>query len=194
MNAADLEDALRPVADALETLGVAYFIAGSLASATHGVPRASLDVDLVADLQTQHVEPLVALLADAYYVSEPLVRTAVRDRRSFNLIHLTSMFKVDVFVSKGRPVDREAQARARLEVIGQEPGARRYPVESAEDTVLSKLEWFRAGGEVSERQWLDVVGILRTQAHGLDEAYLERWAATIGVGDLFERAVAAARP
>jgi hypothetical protein len=65
-------------------------------------------------------------------------------------------------------------------------------VESAENTVLSKLEWFRAGGEVSERQWWDVVGILRAQAHGLDEAYLDRWAVTLGVADLLERAVAAA--
>ena len=68
-------------------------------------------------------------------------------------------------------------------------GVRYYRGGSPEDTVLAKLEWFRLGGETSERQWWDVVGILRV-TEGADHAYLRRWAAALSVADLLERALA----
>jgi hypothetical protein len=99
------------------------------------------------------------------------------------------MFKIDLFVSKGRPFDRVAAARARDEVIDEGPAAPRFPVASPEDTVLAKLEWFRLGGETSERQWWDVVGVLRVTPN-VDRAYLEHWAASLDVADLLRRALA----
>jgi hypothetical protein len=98
------------------------------------------------------------------------------------------MFKIDVFVSKGRPFDREAAERARLQTIDEAPDAPRFPVASAEDTVLAKLESFRLGGETSERQWWDVVDVPRV-AEDADRAYLRRWAAALNVTDLLERAL-----
>ena len=180
--------------DALEELGVAYYVGGSLASSAHGVPRASIDADVIADLGPGHVGPFVTALARAYYLSEDRIKEAVAARRSFNVIHLETMFKVDVFVAKGRPFDRQALARARMETLEDAPEARKFRVASPEDTILAKLEWFRAGGEASERQWTDVVGVLKTGWDDLDRDYLRRWASSIGVEDLLERAVLDARP
>jgi hypothetical protein len=112
----------------------------------------------------------------------------VAARSSFNLIHLATMFKIDVFVSKGRPFDREAAARARAQAIDETPDAPRFPVASPEDTVLAKLEWFRLGGETSERQWWDAVGVLKVTPD-VDRAYLRHWAAALGVADLLDRAL-----
>lgn len=192
MTSPDLLAALEPVAGALEALGVPYFVGGSLASAAHGVPRASIDADVIAELGLQHVAPLISRLADAYYVDEAMLREAIRARRSCNLIHLRTMLKVDLFVAGRRPFDRQALARAAPQALAEGPDSRSFPVASAEDVVLAKLEWFRAGSEVSERQWTDVVGLLKAGGAPLDQGYLDRWAAELGVADLLERARAEA--
>jgi hypothetical protein len=184
----EILDALAPVVEALGALGVAYYVGGSLASSAHGVPRASLDVDLLAELRPEHVAFLCRRLEDGYYLDPDRIRDAVERRRSFNLIHLATMFKVDVFVSTGRPFDREALSRVRSELLGEGEGARAFALVSPEDIVLVKLEWFRRGGETSERQWSDVQGVLKVHAGRLDGAYLERWADALGVADLLERA------
>ncbi len=187
MTEADLVAALRPVAEAFDALGVRYFLGGSVASSAHGVARASLDADVIVELDPSHVERLAHQLAGAYYVPIDQMRTAAADRRSFNLIHLATMFKIDVFVSKGRPFDRSSAERARLHVIGERTDCQFF-VASAEDTILAKLEWFRLGGETSERQWWDIVGVLKVGADA-DRAYLRRWSAALGVSDLLERAL-----
>ena len=104
------------------------------------------------------------------------------------MIHLATMFKIDVFVSNGRPFDVEASSRARLQALGESPEASQARVASAEDTLLAKLEWYRRGGESSERQWSDIMGLLRVRAGQLDRAYLAHWAVALGVADLLERA------
>lgn len=187
MTETDLVAALRPVAEAFDTLGVRYFLGGSIASSAHGVARASLDADVIVELDPSHVERLAHQLMGAYYVPLDQMRAAAADRRSFNLIHLATMFKIDVFVSKGRPFDRSAAERARLHSIGDST-ARQFFVASAEDTILAKLEWFRLGGETSERQWWDIVGVLKVGADA-DRGYLRRWSAALGVTDLLERAL-----
>ncbi len=155
-----LVDALSPVALALEGLGVASHVGGSVASSFHGALRATFDVDLVADLAEPHVAPLVAALAEQYYVDDGTMRDAIRERSSFNLIHLATMFKVDVFLPR-REYDLVALARARRVRLGEGAGAREIPLATPEDSLLSKLDWYRRGGEVSERQWGDILGILR---------------------------------
>ncbi len=189
MNPPELLAALTPVVEVLDELGVRHFVGGSVASSAHGAPRASVDVDVVADLRPEHVRPFVDRLQDGYYVDEGRARSAVESRRSFNLVHLATMLKVDIFVSKGRPFDREALARAQQELLEEAPAARRFSVASLEDTVLAKLEWFLMGGEVSERQWSDVVGVLRTAGPTADQAYLRQWAAALDVSNLLERAL-----
>jgi len=176
------------VIDVLKALDVPYMIGGSLASAVHGIARSTLDVDLVAALCPEHAEALVRALGNAFYADLDAIRTAIASRTSFNLIHLETMTKVDVFVLKGRPYDHAQFARRTEQVVAMSPERRAW-VASAEDTILSKLEWYRLGGEVSERQWRDVLGIISAQAERLDVAYMRRWARTLGVGDLLERAL-----
>ncbi|MBE7469220.1 MAG: hypothetical protein DPW09_25790 [Anaerolineae bacterium] len=177
------------VTNALETLGVPYLIGGSLASTLHGVVRTTLDTDLVAELRPEHITPLVQMLQNTFYIDAETAVEAVHRHSSFNLIHLETMFKVDIFVSKQRPFDQAQFARRETQVVTAEPEQTAY-IASAEDTVLTKLEWYRLGGEVSERQWRDVLGVLKVQADRLDLDYLRRWAVELGVADLLEKALA----
>ena len=179
------------VIDALETLRVPYFIGGSLASAVHGVIRATMDVDMIADLRLEHVEPLARILGDAFYADAEMMRDAVRRRGSFNVIHLETMFKVDVFIRKERPFDQAQFERRVLQTLATDPDRAAY-VASAEDTILAKLEWYRMGDQVSDRQWRDVQNVFKVQGARLDLQYLRRWAAQLGVRDLLERALSEA--
>ena len=176
------------VVEALEQLGVPYVIGGSLASAVHGVMRATLDADLVADLRPEHAAPLVQALGPAFYADEAAIQAAIVHRQSFNVIHLESMFKVDVFVPSGREFDRQQLARRRAQVVATDPERTAY-VCSAEDIILAKLDWYRQGGGASERQWRDVLGVLRVQGAQIDQAYLRQAASGLGVSDLLARAL-----
>lgn len=185
-------EALRPVVDWLERQGVRHYVGGSVASSVYGVVRTTLDVDLVADLAQEHVAPLVEALRGDYYVSSGMISDAIRRRSCFNVIHLGTMFKVDVFALKDRPYDRAALGRIREDTLDPDEPGRVYLLASPEDVILNKLEWFRLGDEVSERQWGDAMGVLKVQQGRLDEAYLDRWANELGVADLLERARKAA--
>lgn len=192
MNLTDPIEITLWVAAVLEnTLEVPYAIGGSLASAFHGVMRATMDADLVADLQLHHVAPLVAAVGDAFYADETMIRDAVRRRASFNILHLETMFKVDIFVAKPRSFDRAQLSRRQLSQLGPAVEQTAYVI-SAEDTVLAKLEWYKRGNQVSDRQWRDVLGVLRVQHGQLERAYLRQMAQELDVLDLLERALAEA--
>jgi hypothetical protein len=180
------------VVDVLESLQVPYFIVGSLASAVYGLTRATMDADLVADLRAGHAEPLAGSLGDAFYADLDTIQDAILRRSSFNVIHLATAFKVDVFVCRDQPYDREQLRRRTPRLVGREPGRTAY-FATVEDTVLSKLVWYRSGGDVSQRQWADVLGMLRVQGGGVDHEYLRTWAEELGLEGLLERAVREAR-
>ena len=180
-------DAITPVVEALENLGVNYHIGGSVASSIYGIIRATIDADLVANLELKHVRPLVKLLEADYYIDEDSVRDAVKRRGSFNAIYLDTMLKVDVFIPKSRLFDQEELRRIQLQPLIE--GFRPFYVASPEGTILNKLEWYRMGGEVSDRQWNDILGVLKVQDSNLDMAYLQRWAVALKVSDLLERAL-----
>lgn len=193
MRRPEIVDALEPVARALQDLGVLYHVGGSVASSAHGIARSTLDIDLVAELRPEHAARLAGALSSAYYVTGESIRFAIAEAGSFNVIHLPTMIKVDVFVSPDRPFDREAQKRAQRQPLSNEPGASAFPVKTAEDILLAKLEWFRAGGGTSEKQWVDILGIVRVQGEALDRSYLRHWSGILGVADLLGRTFDEAR-
>ena len=182
-----LEVALR-VIDVLEALGIRYHVGGSYASSIHGVPRQTQDIDLVVELTPDAAAAVARRLAPEFYGDESSAREAARERGCFKLIHRDTAIKVDLFVLGNAPFDLEEFRRHQQELVGTGP-ERQVFVKSAEDTLLRKLEWYKRGGEVSDRQWRDVLGIVRTQGERLDREYLRHWAAVLDVFDLLERAI-----
>jgi hypothetical protein len=176
------------VTNLFDKLNIPYVIGGSVASIIHGMLRTTMDVDIVADIQPEQVASFISGLQDAFYADEQMIQQAVQRQSSFNLIHLNTMFKVDIFIPKKRPFDQQQLDRRIAEQIGPDSDAQIW-VLSAEDIVLAKLDWFRLGGEVSERQWRDILGVLKTQREALDIDYLQQWAHALGVADLMARAL-----
>ncbi len=187
----NLVEALRPLAEFFERNGIAFHIGGSVASSVHGTPRSTNDIDVVVDLRHEHVAPLREALGADYYASEEMLHDAIRTRSCTNVIHLTTAFKVDLFVKRAGTYDDVCLLRHDDRALS--PGSRTFPVATAEDILLRKLEWFRAGGERSDRQWSDVLGLLRIQGPRLDRNYLTRWARELGIQDLLNRAEHAAK-
>ncbi|MBK6314981.1 MAG: hypothetical protein IPF53_11880 [Blastocatellia bacterium] len=173
----------------LSRLSIRHVIVGSYASSAHGVARATQDIDLVAEIPVESVDALFSALKDTHYIDPDSIRRAIQTGRSFNIIHLATMLKFDVYVPRGNEAARRHIDRGQWSTIG---GALDEPVlvASPEDVVVSKLRWFRRGGEVSVKQWEDVLGVLRVQHGRLDVEYMERTAGEERVRDLLDRAVA----
>lgn len=183
-----LEHVIR-IGSILDSLGIPWVLGGSMASSIVGEPRTTLDIDVAVQLDQPHAARLVDTVRDAYYVSDAMVLDAVAHSSSFNLVHFESGMKVDVFVLSDDPLDRRQLARRELLEI--EPGCRIW-VGAPDDQVLRKLRWYQAGGEVSDRQWRDVLAILTVQGRRIDTAELLAAARALGLGPLAERAVAEA--
>jgi hypothetical protein len=183
-------DSIDPIAVALavvrtlDSLGVPSTIGGSIASSFAGEPRSTIDIDIVAAIEGRHIPALIHALSPDFYVDAGALRRAVSSRGSVNLIHQATMLKVDIFVAGGTPLDRQQLARRRP--VEVRPGEVLF-VHPPEDILLQKLRWYRLGGEVSDRQWRDVLGIVRVQAGRLDVDYLRTHAPSIDVADLLDR-------
>ena len=189
----DLAVALMPLIDVLERLGVAWYVGGSVASTVHGRFRATNDVDVIAELREEHASPIRETLEADHYVDEESIRDAVRHESSFNLVHFGTGLKIDVFIAADSEYTAQVRTRRVPEPIGDASNVRRIWIASAEDTILAKLDWYRRGGETSQRQWGDVRGVIELRGEELDAEYLRRWAPVLGVADLLEQALAEAR-
>lgn len=179
------------VIDILEDLGTRYHLGGSFASAVHGVPRQTMDADIVVDLDADRVARLVDRLKSNFYVDSEVAADAVSRRGSFNAIHLESGFKVDFFVKGDSDFDEAELDRSERCQIVEDPPRSVY-VKTAEDTVLRKLQWYMAGGSVSDRQWRDVLGVIMTGGEGIDRDYLREWADRLDLADVLSRALSEA--
>jgi len=178
-------------AEAFEQVRAGYFLGGSLASSLQGEPRATNDIDFVVDLQPTQVEPLTQALGSDFEVDVEALREAVMRRGSWNIFHLPSVTKVDLFLLRSGAFDRSEFSRRRRVVLTAD--RRGLYIKSPEDSVLRKLLWFREGGELSSTQWRDVVQILRLAAGTLDAAYLLEWAGQLGIQELLARATSEAK-
>ena len=170
----------------LDGLGIRHTIGGSIAASFAGEPRSTIDIDFVAALSHQFVNALVAALHPDFYVAEEALRRAIDTLGTANLIHQESQIKVDLFVAGGTPLDEQQLARRQRVDIG--PGETIY-IHPPEDILLQKLRWYRMGNEASDRQWRDILGIIRTQGDRLDRAYLAANAPVIEVAALLNRAL-----
>ncbi len=176
------------VITALEQLNIPYVIGGSLASSQHGTARATMDSDLVIQLRERQIPALIARLKRTFYADEAMARHAVQTKGSFNVIHLEKIFKVDLFVAGDRPFDQAQLTRRIPQKAGADTDREIYFL-TAEDTILAKLAWYRAGGEQSERQWRDIEGIIRVQGEQLDIVYMKEMAQTLRVADLLDQLI-----
>lgn len=187
LSSQDLTVTLR-IVEALEDLGLSYHLGGSFASSVHGTPRQTRDIDIAVDLPDSAIPALVSVLQGEFYLDEERIRTAVQRKSSFNLIHLQTGLKIDVFIRRAEPFDGSEFQRHVTYRLTEEP-PRDVVIKSAEDIVLRKLLWYRIGHEVSDRQWSDILGVLKTQGERLDQAYLRRWAEELQVADLLAKAL-----
>ena len=183
----ELKNALEPLVLALVGLDIPYRIVGSVASSAQGMLRATLDVDLVVQLEHSHILRLVARLGGDYYADPEGMEEALARGSSFNLIHLESMIKLDLFPLGKRKFDQVSFARVQTFELTED-----FVVnfKTPEDVILGKLEWFEAGERTSERQWRDIGGLLKVQGERLDLEYMRHWASILQLVPLLEQALA----
>jgi len=181
-------DALKRLVEVFDRLAVPYMVGGSVASSIHGMARPTLGVDLVAALRPGQVDGFVSELKSDFHADREMIRAALEQGRTFNLIHYGSAFKSDIFPALPDPYHQlQLERRVVAEATQLADAPVRCAVTTAEDTLLAKLEWYRAGGETSERQWNDARGIVRVRGPALDLEYLRQRAPQLGVEDLVER-------
>lgn len=185
-----IRQAMKPIADFLEENAVPYAVVGSVAGISHGYGRATIDIDVLAELPLPNglAAEFEARFSTDYYVDAAMIRDAVKWKGSFNLLHLESGIKIDIFVSKGSAFDQEVTRRRELETMNDEISPA-FWVQSSEDLVLSKLAWYRKGGGASDRQWNDLLAVLKLQTFDIDLEYMQHWAPQLGVADLLDKAL-----
>jgi hypothetical protein len=188
-----LASAVEKVLGVFDRLEIPYLVGGSVASSVFGQSRPTMDLDVVADLHADQVDDFADALKKDFYVDPPSIQEALRRGRAFNLIHFESSFKIDIFPLKQDAYSQASFARRSFQESRSFGEPLAFAVASAEDTILRKLEWYRSGGETSERQWNDLRGVVRIQAGALDYAYMRKWAEVLKVSDLLEELLAEPR-
>lgn len=175
------------VASVLDQQRITYVLVGSLASSMHGMYRSTAAIDIVADVRSEQVIPLLTALQKDFYVDEKAVRDAIDRKQSFNAIHFDSVFKIDIFIPKSDEFSKKQIERRELKKLSPDLDQMIYVATA--DTILAKLRWYDSGGRVSDAQWRDVFGILGASSKKLDLDYLNDWAANLGITDLLEKAI-----
>lgn len=182
---ADAIDVALAVAAAIESVGGSYFVGGSVASSLQGEPRATNDIDIVLELPLGRIREFVAALGPDFEVDIEMLRDALLHGRTCSIFFLPNVMKVDLFAVGPSPYDEiEFGRRRRVTVRGDDA----LFIKTPEDTVIRKLLWYRDGGEMSDRQWRDVVEVLRVSGHAMEDAYLASWCTRLGLANLLARA------
>lgn len=182
---------LKGFTDILESLGITYVIGGSVASSIYGKVRFTQDADITVEPFVEKSEEFFRLVRSDFYISWDAMQQALRQRSSFNVVHLESAFKIDVFIQKDTEFEKQLLSRRRFMKLS-ERFKKAFSVVSAEDIILLKLRWYQQGGCSSERQWGDILSVLEVQKDGLDFGYLKKWSSILGVSELLEKAVSEA--
>ena len=188
MKKLEILSALQPVVNAFEKFSIPYYIGGSIASSIYGMARATMDIDIVADVKLHHISLLRQELKTSYYIDEDMINEAIQNSSSFNLIHLETAIKIDVFIFKDIPYHQNAFERKIKDTLEDDDIKTEFYFSSPEDIIISKLQWYELGGKVSERQWLDVIGVIKVQGDSLDKNYLKIWTKRFGIFELLKNA------
>jgi len=188
MKLPDIIEVTFKVIKVFEKLGIAYHIGGSLASSAFGIARSTLDVDIIAEIKPEQAFDIYENLREEFYVDSEMILSAIQKQSSFNLIHLETLFKVDIFPLKNHPFDQQAFQRRLRKALSEDTSQQLF-FATPEDIVLHKVVWFKEGVGVSDRQWNDVQGVLKVQGDQLDMAYLNYWAKELGISELLEKAI-----
>lgn len=178
--------ALQTLAEALDRLEIGFVVGGSLAASAHGAPGSTFNVDLVIRIGVDQVAELAELLGPKWYFDVEYARNAIRRGQSFNILFMGTVYKFDIFPANSAFRNAEI-GRATIEQVFFEGEMIECPVATAEDILLAKLRWYADGGEVSERQWTDIVTVVKTNLK-LDREYVAGWAEKMGVDKLLDRA------
>ncbi|MHC4206897.1 MAG: hypothetical protein ACYSTT_19750 [Planctomycetota bacterium] len=179
---------LKQLTDSLDDFKIDYAIGGSIASSLYGKVRFTQDADITIAAFDDKAEQLYYVLKESFYVSKDAMYQAISKRGSFNIIHLESAFKIDIFVRKDDDFHRQLFLR-RKKVKLDESIEHLFDIVSAEDIILLKLQWYQSAGCVSERQWSDVLGVLAVQSQMLDMKYLKDCSEKLGLSDILQNAI-----
>ena len=188
MEKSEIELALEPIINVFDDMGISYYLCGTLASSAYGLSRTTQDIDLVSDISIDHVNSFVEKLKEKYFIDAEMIRDAIKSETSFNLIHLDTMFKIDIFILKEDPYSKTSFNRIQEDSLDQGKDSLKIFISSPEDVILSKLIWFKLGSEISERQWLDILGVIKIQGDNLDKEYLIQWSKQRDIYDLLRKA------
>jgi hypothetical protein len=181
---------LKKTVQALDSVGIDYMVTGSIVSSLQGAPRSTHDIDVVVDLHTNQVGPLISKFpAPEYYMSETAIAEAMKFGRMFNLLEVSTGQKVDFWVFKDEPFNQSRFTRRLWTKYADVP----IRVSSPEDTILSKLVWDQLSGG-TEKQFTDALRVYEVQRNKLDMAYLQDWAVRLEVQPSWERLQSAAMP
>jgi hypothetical protein len=179
---------LNPLSVVLNELRLPFVVIGSTASSARGIPRSTQDIDLIVRIGVFQAQRLASALGKEWYAEPDQIRQAIQAGRAFNIIHIPTGWKIDLFPAQTDFHDSEMQ-RATLASVLIDGEAVICPVSTAEDVVIAKLRWFKDRGQVSERQWRDIREVIDTNP-SLDLEYLRLWAAQLRVTDLLDKALA----
>ena len=175
-------DVFRLAIEVLERLKVPYMIVGSAASSIYGEPRLTQDIDIVIDPTPSQLEQLcTAFPQNDFYVSLDAARAALASRAQFNIIHPDSGNKIDFMIAGEDAWGRSQLARRRrVPVLPALEAAAAAP----EDVIIAKMLYYQEGG--SEKHLRDITGMFKVSGDRIDRQYIQCWAETLGVTDVWE--------
>src|ERR1051325_10316000 len=169
-------DVLRSIVPKLEQTEIPYMITGSIAAAYYGLGRATYDLDIVISATPDQLKKLIEVLPKGqYYAVMQDALDAHRHHSMFNVLDTTSGWKIDFILKKPAPFHEEAFQRRLAVTFDGVPTS----VISAEDLIVSKLDWARMGE--SERQIRDAAVVLEKCRDKLDNSYIEKWLDQLGL-------------
>lgn len=178
----ELYELLHRIVVAFERFQIPYLVTGSVASMAYGEPRLTNDIDIVAVINESHIVGLLAaFLPGEFYISDEMIRQAIRERGQFNIIHPASGLKVDVMIRQDTPFDRSLFRRIR-----RISPADFYQANfaSPEDVIIKKMEYYREGG--SEKHLRDITGILKISSKEIDQDYISEWVERLGLIEIWD--------